>query len=570
LTRLRRLTAALEERTGLGGAIDALLADPIPGGARWWYALGAVLTFLLALELATGVLLAFFYAPSAATAWASTVFIQDQLTLGWFVRGLHSFGSSAMMVVAALHFLQVLFAGAYKAPREANWLVGLALLGLTVLFCMTGYGLPWDQKGYWAKLVETAIVGTTPGVGPALERIAVGGAAYGNYTVTHLFTVHALLLPAVTIALVLLHIALVRRHRVTPRWDLTSAELKASTEAYWPAQAFRDVVLSSLTLAIVVLFVVRWHGADLEGPADPSSGYQARPEWYARPLYQLRMYFEGPLEIVATMVIPGIATGFLVMLPFLDRRVSRDPRRRLPVLGLTCAGLALAIGLGFYSVRKDGLDVSHQRHRAEVDKEAALARSLAARGVLPEGGLAVFRNDPAFAVRELFRDQCSSCHTLTRQGGGDGPDLGDYNSRAWIAAFLQDPQSPLYMGAAKKPAKGGMKPVKAAPQELAALTELVYAQSGARDVDVALARKGEALFPDKNCDTCHEIEPGKDSDAPNLYHRGRLEYVVEIIENASRPELYGERSKMPKFASKLSREQIETLARFVLSSRRQP
>jgi mono/diheme cytochrome c family protein len=182
--------------------------------------------------------------------------------------------------------------------------------------------------------------------------------------------------------------------------------------------------------------------------------------------------------------------------------------------------------------------------------------------------VAVYRNDPAFAARQLFREQCANCHALTRQGGGDGPDLGDYDSRAWIAGFLRDPQAPSYMGSAKKPQKGGMKPVTAAPDQLAALVELVYAQSGAPDADLALAKKGEALYSDKNCDSCHEIEAGKSSDGPNLFQRGRFEYVVKIIENAARPELYGERSKMPRFAGKLSREQIETLARFVLSQRR--
>lgn len=567
MTRWRRLASALEERTGLGSAVTSLLSDPIPGGARWWYALGSLLAFLLVLELSTGVLLAFFYAPSAQTAWASTVFIQDQLTLGWFVRGLHSFGASTMVVAAVLHFLQVLFAGAYKAPREGNWVVGLILLLLTVGFCITGFGLPWDQKGYWAKLVETSIVGTTPLVGPLLEPLLQGGSAYGNYTVTHLFAVHALVLPAVTVALVVLHIALVRRHRITPPWNISGAEARSRTETWWPNQAFRDAVVSAATTALVVALVLAFHGAALEGPADPASGYQARPEWYARPLYQLRHFFEGALEPLGTMVIPGLVAAYLVALPFIDRGPHRDPGRRLPVLGLTGLGLAGVLGLGLSSVMKDARDPGYQRHRAEVEKEAARARTLAAKGVLPEGGTAVFRNDPEFAVRELFREQCSNCHALTRQGGGDGPDLGDYNSRAWIRAFLEDPQSPLYMGAAKKPAKGGMKPVKAPPDVMAALTELVYAQSGAPDVDQALLRKGEALYPEQNCDSCHEMEPGKDADGPNLHRRGSLEQVIKIIEDASRPELYGERSKMPKFGHKLSREQIEGLAKLVRSQR---
>jgi ubiquinol-cytochrome c reductase cytochrome b subunit len=170
------------------------------------------------LELATGALLAFFYAPSAHTAWASTVFIQDQLTLGWFVRGLHSFGASTMVVAAGLHFLHVLFAGAYKAPREGNWVVGLGpaaahrrvlhhrvrpALGPEGLLGQAGRDL--DRRDHAAG---------RSGGGEILQ----GGPAYGNYTVTHLFGFHAFVLPAVTVALVVLHIALVRRHRLTPPW----------------------------------------------------------------------------------------------------------------------------------------------------------------------------------------------------------------------------------------------------------------------------------------------------------------------------------------------------------------
>jgi ubiquinol-cytochrome c reductase cytochrome b subunit len=182
--------------------------------------------------------------------------------------------------------------------------------------------------------------------------------------------------------------------------------------------------------------------------------------------------------------------------------------------------------------------------------------------VLPEGGLAVYRNDPAFEARELFRQECASCHSLAG-AAGDGPVLQDYNSRAWITAFLKDPQGPLYMGGAKKPGNG-MKPVKANDEELAALTEFVYGQSGAKDTNTELAKKGEALFPDKNCDACHELDGTTEAKGPNLLRRGTIEYVEKIIRESAVPELYGERAKMPKFSGKLTAVQIRLLAEFVV------
>ncbi len=142
----------------------------MPGGASFWHALGAAAAGLFVVEAITGVFLALFYAPSAQTAWASVAYLQDQLPFGWFVRGLHSFGSSALIVVAGLHFLQVLLFGAYRRPRELNWLVGLALFALTAVFALSGYLLPWDQKGYWAKLVEATVIGSAPVVGGPSSR----------------------------------------------------------------------------------------------------------------------------------------------------------------------------------------------------------------------------------------------------------------------------------------------------------------------------------------------------------------------------------------------------------------
>ena len=150
----RRVLAWLNHRTGYGALVKVVTDEPIPGGARWWYTSGALLTFLLLVQGVTGVLLAAHYAPTTAGAWASTAFIQDTLTMGWFIRGLHNLGSSAMLVLCALHAVQVLLFGAYRAPREMTWIVGLGLGGLVLAFALSGTGLPWDESGYWEKAIR--------------------------------------------------------------------------------------------------------------------------------------------------------------------------------------------------------------------------------------------------------------------------------------------------------------------------------------------------------------------------------------------------------------------------------
>ena len=167
-SRLQRLDKWLDERVGHRAVLEHMLNEPIVGGARWAYVFGSALTITFTVQALTGVLLMTTYAPSAQTAWASVHYISFKLAGGWLVRGLHHFGSQAMIVLLGLHLFQVAIFGAYKKPREMNWWLGLGLMGITLAFGLTGYLLPWDQKGYWATQVATNIAGTTPGVVPAM------------------------------------------------------------------------------------------------------------------------------------------------------------------------------------------------------------------------------------------------------------------------------------------------------------------------------------------------------------------------------------------------------------------
>jgi ubiquinol-cytochrome c reductase cytochrome b subunit len=560
-----KILAWLESRTGYTALVKLMLDEPVPGGARWWYVFGSVLTFILTLQLVTGVFLASFYSPSSSSAWASVAYIQDQLTLGWFVRGLHSMGASAMVVLTVIHLFQVLIFGAYKAPREMNWIVGVMMLGLVLAFALTGYLLPWDQKGYWGTQVATSLVGTTPVVGRMLQKLLQGGSLYGNYTLSHFYALHTYVLPGTIVALVGAHIYLFRRHGVTPKWDVPKQDLTKAEQPFWPDQLFRDVIACAIVFLVIVVLVIRSHGAELEAPADPSSTYVARPEWYFLPLFQVLKYFEGPLMLIGTMVLPGLAGALLVGLPFLDRSATRNPMRRIgAVVGCT-VGFAGAITLGYLSHHRDQSDQAFLRGRIDAGEKGEMARRLALEGMPPEGGTAVFRNDPFFHARELWGEKCAGCHSLTGMGGDKAPDLKDYNSRAWILEFLKAPDGKLRMGPAN--IEKGMKPVEGTSEEIQALAEFVYSQTGAHDVDAALAKRGQALLSAKDCDSCHDFDGTSENTGPNLKGRGTLEYVIDVITDASQPRRFGVKNKMPRFAGKLSSEEIAGLAKFVLSQK---
>src|SRR5881394_1567341 len=172
-----------------------MLIERIPGGARWRYVWGSCLAFVFMIQLVTGVLLMTAYAASDTSAWGSVYFIQYQMDFGWLIRGLHHFGSQTMVVLLAIHMLQVVIAGAHLPPREVNWWLGLLLLAVILGMGLTGYLLPWDQKGFYATKVATNIAAKMPGIGPHLQTFLVGGPEYGNATLTRFFTLHVWVLP---------------------------------------------------------------------------------------------------------------------------------------------------------------------------------------------------------------------------------------------------------------------------------------------------------------------------------------------------------------------------------------
>jgi len=556
------LRAWLADRIGLAELEKTLAAGHVPGGASLWHTFGSVAAGLFVLEAVSGIFLATAYTPSATAAWASVAFIQDQMTLGWFVRGLHSFGSSALIVIAGLHLLQVLLLGAYRRPRELNWMVGLVLFGVVALFALSGYLLPWDQKGYWAKLVEATIAGSAPVVGGAAQRFIQGGAAFGTLTLTRAYALHAMALPALLTALLVFHVYLFRRHGYTPRWSLSKDEAAVGPPA-WPDQALRNAMIGLLAWGVVMVAVIARHGAPLESPADPTSSYLARPEWYALPLFQLRMFFEGPLEIVATMIVPGLVTGLAFAVPFIDRGATNHPRDRKRVVAAGALGLIGLTALGVTALGKDARDPAYAKARAEEQARGETARRLALKGVPADGN--VFRNDPMYHAREMWDERCAGCHGLAGAGGEKGPDLKDYNSRAWIRGFFANPDGPLYMGPAK--IEKGMRPVEATAEELDALVEFIYAETAATDADAAKAARGRDLLSPKDCDTCHDFDGEGENEGPNLKGRGTAKWIAAVIADAGHPLLFTDRNKMPKFSAKLSSEEIEQLAAFVLSQR---
>jgi ubiquinol-cytochrome c reductase cytochrome b subunit len=476
---VRGLAGWLDRRTGYRRLVSALLIEHIPGGAKWRYVWGSCLAFVFSVQLITGVLLMTAYSPSDSTAWASVYFIQYQMDFGWLIRGLHHFGSQTMVVLLAVHMLQVVIAGAHLPPREVNWWLGLALLAAVLVLSLTGYLLPWDQKGYWATQVATNIAGNLPVAGSWLQKIIVGGPAYGHHTLTRFYALHVGILPPLIIVLIIAHLVVFRRHGVTFSRDAQrSADSSTSADGwFWPDQAFKDMVASMIIFAVMLGLVIYGfghkvevpaegrslydrlahagqdgRGANLDAPADPARPYPARPEWYFLSLFQLLKYFEGEKEIIGTVVIPNAILVLLVLLPLLGYGRMRKFGHIIGVLvvAVLIGGAVTLTGLAMGQDRASTEAAETFRKQvAEADILAHRAIQIAGHGIPAEGPVLLLRRDPLTKGKELFKQHCATCHTYGNEFENQKPsasNLQNFGTQPWIRALLENPGSPDFFG----------------------------------------------------------------------------------------------------------------------------
>jgi ubiquinol-cytochrome c reductase cytochrome b subunit len=523
------LRSFLDRRLGLTELGRRALDEPIPGGARFVYVAGSTLTLLFALQIVTGVAIAIFYSPSVTSAWASVDYLMRVVPGGTTTRALHHFGASAMVIFLIAHLLQTALFGASRPPREVTWWSGLTLLGLVLAFCLTGYLLPWDQKGYWATRVATGIAGSLPFLGDWLERELQGGNGYGNLTLTRFYAVHVLLLPGLALSLIALHLWAFRRHGVTPFGKSGEREGR-----FWPDQLWRNALVFALTLAVLLVLSLRL-GAPLSAPADPAGQFVARPEWYFLPLYQLLKYTEGGAQWVGTLLLPGLAAILLLSLPYF---------RRFLGFGVACALLLGALVLGLLAVREDARNPDLRAAALRDQAEAARARSLAATGVPPEGPRALLDADPVLRGRKVFAARCAKCHEAAA-GPRKAPDLDGYLSTSWLTELLKTPDSERFFGATK--ARGQMESsAELGDERLQRLAVFLQRQgAGVPDPD------GARVFSAAGCESCHSLVEGEVNVGPNLAGYGGAKWLSAFLDAPGGDLFYGEANDMPTFAAKL-------------------
>jgi len=459
----------LNRRTGIDDLLRGALDEPIPGGARFAYVFGSGLLFIFISQVITGVFLALYYVPSADHAHTTVAYITKAVTAGSFLRSLHAYGASAMIVVMFLHLSQTYIYGSYKGRRELLWLSGCVLFGLVLGMAFTGYLLPWDQRAYFATAVGTNAVSEIPVIGESIKRLMRGGTEMGTLTISRFFVAHVFLIPALIFALVGSHIFLFRKAGAAGPVDEDPYHPKQTPSLFYPRQVLMDLSLTALLIVGLGLLCF-FAPMQLGPPANPAdTQYIPRPEWYYLPIFQWLKYWHGSAAIIGVLVIPTLLALTIVALPFLDRSIERRPWKRPAAMGAYAFLVVSLAGLGLRSEYLDRHDPGVAQQLAKQNAEEAAYASEPFQPELSSASLVaanVTLADPLAAKGKIiFEGQsCDACHGDGGVGTAAAPALVGISQK-----FSPDGLAELFKHPTTKMTAGGMPSVDLPPEGLKAL-----------------------------------------------------------------------------------------------------
>ncbi len=320
-----------------------LTNEPVPYHLkRWWFALGGTPAYLFLVQIVTGIMLAVYYQPSPATAYESVRYITEEVSFGWFLRSLHKWGATFMIAAVILHQLRVYFTGAYRKPREINWIVGMCMLTTTLVLGFTGYSLVYEQLSFWGATVGANIAGSVPVLGELTKQLMLGGAAYNPNTLPRFFVIHAAVLPTVLVMLIIIHIAIIRMQGVS---EMEFADEK-DAEKPRHFSFFPDHVYTELMVGLVMMIVLTALATILPVALGPKANplitpEVIKPEWFFYVAFRWLKLFTGTLAV--------LSTGFIVFVmfawPFIDDWIRRKTRFQEASVWIGIVGVLLVVGL---------------------------------------------------------------------------------------------------------------------------------------------------------------------------------------------------------------------------------
>jgi ubiquinol-cytochrome c reductase cytochrome b subunit len=417
----------IERRLGLAKPVVEAAEHPIPASsASWWYVFGSAAVVLLGLQVITGILLALVYVPSASDAWNSLQFLNHNVTLGWFLRALHGWGSNFMIAIVLIHMTQVFLFGAYKFPRELTWIVGVLLLLLTLGLAFSGQVLRFDQDAYWGLGIGASIMGRVPFIGALLVHALLGGPIIAGATLSRFFTLHVFVIPGILLASVGLHVWMVLRLGIN-EWPMPGRLVRKATYEreyqelvrkdgvpFVPDAVWKDAIFAAAILLAVIACAFFFGPFGPTGQPDPTVIQTApKPDFAFLWIYAVLAFLPPSLETPFLLVVPVVLIGFLLLLPLAAGEGEKHWSRR-PVAVLMVALIAVTLGvftrLGTYTPwspimdawASDPVPAEYLRGRTPLERQGALV---------------------------LQDKQCRDCHSLGGLGGLRGPALDSIAAR---------------------------------------------------------------------------------------------------------------------------------------------
>ena len=418
---MSRIGEWFDRRLQLAAPIREATEHPVPRStASWFYVFGSGALVIFVLQIVTGILLALSYVPSAAEAWSSLQALNHDITLGWFVRALHGWGSNFMVAIVLIHMVQVFLFGAYKFPRELTWIVGVFLLLMTLGMAFSGQVLRFDQDAYWGVGIGASILSRIPVIGPALVNLLLGGPIIAGATLSRFFALHVFVIPGLLIGFVCLHLLMVLKLGIN-EWPMPGRIVRRATylseyhaltkqdgAPFVPYAVWKDMFFAAFILLAVAACAVYFGPFGPTGQPNPTIIQTVpKPDYFFLWLYALLALLPPSLETPVLLIGPVLVITGLLLLPFLCGEGEKSWKRR-PIAVLTVLLLAITLStfthLGEYT--------PWSPHMTAWSGAAVPWQFLHSTTALERQGVLV-----------LQVKQCRNCHSLGGSGGQRGPAL---------------------------------------------------------------------------------------------------------------------------------------------------
>ena len=319
-----------------------LTNEPVPYHLkRWWFALGGTPAYLFTVQIITGILLAIYYKPSAATAYESVQYITDHVTYGWLLRGIHKWGATLMIAAVVMHQLRVFFTGAYRKPREINWIVGMCLLMCTLFLGFTGYCLVFEQLSYWGASVGANIAAGVPIIGEPMRALLLGGDVYNANTLPRFFILHAAVLPTVLILMLVVHISIIRMQGVTEFEFEDEKEDSPKHFNFFPDHLLSELIIG-LVLMVLLTVLATIFPASIGAKANPLVTPELiKPEWFFYVAFRWLKIFPATFAILST----GFIVFIIFVWPFIDAIIRKKTKFKEASVWIGIVGTLTIIAL---------------------------------------------------------------------------------------------------------------------------------------------------------------------------------------------------------------------------------